>query len=57
MTPLIARAVELVEVAETVRTEERKSVEVAEVVVPIENCEFALSMAKRVADEIALGEE
>ena len=57
MTPLRVRILELVEVAETVRTEEVKLVEVAEVVVPIENCELALSIANNVAEEMAFGEE
>ena len=49
--------VEFVEVAATVRTEERKLVEVAKVVVPIAKALLVLSMAKLVAEESAVAEE
>ena len=48
---------ELVEVAATVRTEERKFVEVAKVVVPIAKASLVLSMAKLVAEDNAVAEE
>ena len=54
---LSVRMSDAVEVAATVRTEERKLVEVAKVVVPIPKAELALSMAKREAEERAVGEE
>ena len=57
MKPLIVSGVELVEVAETVRTEERKFVEVAKVVVPIAKALLVLSMAKLAAEESAFAVE